>query len=171
MHAKFLMLQLGALGFLTGLEKSAENATSPNAGLLDQRYALKWVQQHIHLFGGDAKQVTILGQSAGGGSVEYHTVAYGGSKPEENSLFARAIAQSPAPILVEPKWQTYGANLLLESAGVSSVDELRRLPTEALQAAQQKAHDPAPYVLEYFSVLIRALTLFTNVLTRDRPHN
>ena len=49
-----------------------------NAGLLDQTFALQWVQKYIGLFGGNASQVTISGQSAGGGSVMLQSMAYGG---------------------------------------------------------------------------------------------
>lgn len=132
------------------MEKSPANRTSPNAGLMDQRFALKWVQRHIHRFGGDAKRVTITGQSAGGGSVELHTVAYGGSRRSENTLFRGAIAQSPAPILVDPKWQTIAANGILHAAGARSVDELRTKSTEVLAAAAQKAQEPAPFTVEFF---------------------
>jgi len=56
-----------------------------NAGLLDQQFALQWVQSYITLFGGDPAKVTISGESAGGGSVMLHTMAYGGS--QGSSLF------------------------------------------------------------------------------------
>ena len=39
-----------------------------NGGLLDQHFALKWVQSYIDLFGGNASRVTVSGQSAGGKS-------------------------------------------------------------------------------------------------------
>ncbi|KAL9123685.1 MAG: hypothetical protein Q9217_006908, partial [Psora testacea] len=143
--------RLAAFGFLSNLEKSNVNETSPNAGLLDQRLALKWVQKYIHLFGGDSKQVTVIGESAGAGSIEEHTVAYGGAKPEENQLFIRGIAQSPAPIITDPKYARLGANLFLEALGVASVDEARKLPTEALQAANIKSQTTAPFDVEYFA--------------------
>lgn len=60
-----------------------------NAGFLDQREALRWLQQHVSAFGGDPQRVTINGQSAGGSSVELHLVA-----KNEDGLFHGGIAQS-----------------------------------------------------------------------------
>ena len=57
-----------------------------NAGLLDQTFALQWVQSYIGLFGGNPSQVTIGGQSAGGGAVMLQSMAFGGHLG--NSLFS-----------------------------------------------------------------------------------
>jgi carboxylesterase type B len=59
--------RLGALGFLSGSTVQSDGVA--NAGLLDQRLALEWVQEHISKFGGDPNQVTVMGESAGGGSI------------------------------------------------------------------------------------------------------
>ena len=71
-----IQYRLGAYGFLGGPEV-AENGDS-NVGLLDQRAALLWVQRHIRKFGGDPSKVTIIGGSAGGGSVMNQMILYGG---------------------------------------------------------------------------------------------
>jgi len=63
-----------------------------NAGLLDQQFALRWVQQHITKFGGDPKKVTIWGESAGAGSVLQHIIANGGNT--NPPLFRGAITSS-----------------------------------------------------------------------------
>ncbi|KXL49577.1 hypothetical protein M433DRAFT_546973, partial [Acidomyces richmondensis BFW] len=64
-----------------------------NYGFVDQINALKWVQQHIEDFGGDPKNVTAFGISAGSASVHYHILT-------ESSIFDRAICMSgSAPTL------------------------------------------------------------------------
>ena len=68
--------RLGILGFLGGPE--VEKDGDLNAGLLDQRAGLEWIQRHISAFGGDPEKVTISGESAGGASVMMQVVAYGG---------------------------------------------------------------------------------------------
>ncbi|ESO98739.1 hypothetical protein LOTGIDRAFT_113809 [Lottia gigantea] len=82
-----LQYRVGALGFLAMGHPEAPG----NAGLLDQRMALEWVQRNIHHFGGSARNVTIFGESAGAVSVGLHLVS-----PLSRGLFDRAILQSGA---------------------------------------------------------------------------
>ena len=81
--------------------------------------------------------MTITGESAGGGIVEQNTIAYGGAK--ENDLFIQGIAQSPAPLIIDPVIARMGANMFLQNAGVRSVDEARKLPSDVLVKAQSAA--------------------------------
>ncbi|CAK5281957.1 unnamed protein product [Mycena citricolor] len=85
-----IQYRLGVFGFLAG--SAVKNGGALNAGLLDQDFALRWVQQHITKFGGDPAKVTIWGESAGAGSVLQHVIANGGrTKPQ---LFRGAITSS-----------------------------------------------------------------------------
>lgn len=60
---------------------------------MDQQEALKWTHKYISHFGGDPKNVSIWGQSAGAGSVVAQVIANGGkTKPQ---LFSKALASSP----------------------------------------------------------------------------
>jgi carboxylesterase type B len=94
-HNRFIVVsiqyRLGAFGFLSSDE--VHRFGTPNAGILDQQLALQWVQQYIHLFGGDHTKVTIFGESAGAGSVMLHDIAYGGTLG--TSLFRNSITSSP----------------------------------------------------------------------------
>jgi para-nitrobenzyl esterase len=82
--------RLGPLGFFAhpALNKGASEVHY-NFGLLDQVAALKWVKQNIGQFGGDANNVTLMGQSAGGKSVLWHFAS-----PLSRGLFHKGIAQS-----------------------------------------------------------------------------
>ncbi|KAL0945392.1 hypothetical protein HGRIS_000886 [Hohenbuehelia grisea] len=85
-----IQYRLGLLGFLSSSKVKQDGDL--NAGLLDQQFALKWVQTHIHQFGGDRNHVTIWGQSAGAGSVMQQIVANGGRT--NPPLFKGAITSS-----------------------------------------------------------------------------
>ena len=73
-----IQYRLGAFGFLSS--EDVKRNGQLNAGLLDQRFALRWVQTHIRKFGGDPSKVTIAGESAGAGSVMLQAMAYGGKQ-------------------------------------------------------------------------------------------
>ncbi|CAK5266644.1 unnamed protein product [Mycena citricolor] len=85
-----IQYRLGAFGFLPGTATKEDGDL--NAGILDQDFALRWVQQHISQFGGDPSKVTIWGESAGGGSVLQHLIANNGKTQPQ--LFRAAITSS-----------------------------------------------------------------------------
>jgi para-nitrobenzyl esterase len=84
-----LNYRLGVLGFFAHAGLAKEKSPVGNQGLLDQRMAMTWVRDNIVAFGGDPKNVTIAGESAGAGSVCMHTVS-----PGSRGLFHRAVSES-----------------------------------------------------------------------------
>lgn len=84
-----LNYRVGTFGFFSHPAINAEGHPSGNYGIMDQQFALKWVQENIRHFGGDASNVTIFGESAGGASVLAHCGA-----PSSRGLFHKAIIQS-----------------------------------------------------------------------------
>jgi para-nitrobenzyl esterase len=81
--------RLGVFGYLAHPALTREAGQSGDYGFLDQQAALRWVQRNIRAFGGDPRQVTIGGESAGGWSVCGHLTA-----PGSQGMFVRAIMQS-----------------------------------------------------------------------------
>ena len=84
--------RLGMLGFLahSAIDNGA-GVASTNYGLLDQQFAMQWVQDNIASFNGDKTNVTIFGESAGGFSVHSQLVM-----PNAHGLFQKAIVESGA---------------------------------------------------------------------------
>ncbi len=84
--------RLGVFGFLAHQGLGAEDGVgNGNYGIMDQQAALHWVRDNIENFGGNPGNVTIFGESAGGGSVCTHLVARSSA-----GLFHRAVMQSGA---------------------------------------------------------------------------
>jgi carboxylesterase type B len=109
--------RLGAFGFSAGSTIQSDGVS--NAGLLDQRFALDWVQKHISKFGGDPQRVTVIGESAGGGSIMHQITAYGG---KEVLTFNKAIAQSPAYVpYISPDQQEANLQKFLSLLNVSTL--------------------------------------------------
>lgn len=103
-----------------------------NVGLLDQLLAFRWVQEKAHLFGGDARRVTVAGESAGAASIIHHITARGGAgKPPP---FQQAIIQSGGwnPTTNSRHLQT-AYHGFLKTLSVSTLQEARRLPSIVLR--------------------------------------
>ena len=106
-------------------------------GLLDQAMALRWVHENIEAFGGDPDNVTIFGQSAGGGSVSILPVM-----KEANKYFQKVIAQSGSTTLafpVECESAQGKTKALLEYTGCKTMDDIMALSEEKLQEAYVQA--------------------------------
>jgi carboxylesterase type B len=85
--------RVNAFGFLPGSEIGSSPTSDLNPGLLDQQGALQWTHKYVEKFGGDPENVSIWGQSAGGGSVVAQVIANSGKTSPP--LFSRALASSP----------------------------------------------------------------------------
>ena len=127
--------RLGLLGFLdlTQMEGGEDYAESGNLGLLDQVAALEWIQRNIAAFGGEASQVIIFGESAGGGSVSLLTVM-----PRARGLFQRAIVESGSVALSSTREEH---KLLVErvqkATGAKCVNDLMKLSESDLMTINE----------------------------------
>ena len=142
--------RVGPLGFLAHpeLTTESEHRTSGNYGLLDQIAALRWVQKNIAGFGGDPRQVTIFGQSAGAISVAALM-----RSPQAAGLFARGIAQSGPGLFARnafgagdtlPEREAAGVKFA-QAKGASSLADLRALPAAAFYGANTPPVPGGPF--------------------------
>ncbi|KAJ7152858.1 Alpha/Beta hydrolase protein [Mycena filopes] len=139
-----IQYRLSIFGFLPGTEVKKHGAL--NAGLLDQDFALRWVQKHISKFGGDPTKVTIWGESAGAGSVLQQVIAHNGRT--EPQLFRAAITSSTCITSQYSYDDPIAENLYSQvvnqanctTIGVDSLACLRRLDAAALMDVHQSIH-------------------------------
>ncbi|MBR0041194.1 MAG: carboxylesterase family protein [Oscillospiraceae bacterium] len=129
----FANYRLGPLGWLTHEEIRAKTGRDGNFGLDDQLAAIRWVKQNIAAFGGDGGNITLLGQSAGAISIQYHCLNHANA-----GLFRRAAMMSGGgmfPRFALPRraedthayWRDY-----MDAAGCATLDELRSASLDTL---------------------------------------
>jgi len=141
--------RLGIFGFLAHPLLSAESphGVSGNYGILDQIEALKWIKKNISQFGGDPNNVTIFGQSAGGGSVR--TLC---ESPLARGLFHKAVIMSANGLSIpNPNGGGFGgmmgrmgggslkdveatAKKVMDWAGLTDLQRMRQASTETIFA-------------------------------------
>ena len=120
--------RLGIFGFLhlSHLPDGKDYPDAQNLGIMDEMMALKWIHENIAGFGGDPDNVTIFGESAGGGSVAVLPLVEGSHK-----YFKKVIAQSGSPVFTRSSEQAIDCtNELMEALGCKTVADLQKVDVE-----------------------------------------
>jgi para-nitrobenzyl esterase len=141
--------RLGIFGFFVHPELTAESAhhASGNYGLMDETAALEWVKKNIAAFGGDPKNVTIFGESAGSFAVSAQMAS-----SLARGLFSKAIGESggafySSDLAFEPRETLEQRNVAFAKTAfhTSSLADLRKLSVDTiLQAVTAKMTPPPP---------------------------
>ena len=130
--------RLTVFGFLAHPERTAQQPDAPsNFGHLDQQAGIRWAKENIAQFGGDPNNITIGGQSAGGGSVCAQLTS-----PQTEGLFQKAVIMSgitagvyPIPIRNPHPFSQDEANgvAFFDFLGVKTLAEARKLDAEYIR--------------------------------------
>ena len=122
--------RLGVLGFLhlSHLPDGKDYPDTQKLGLLDQLKALKWVHENIAAFGGNPDNVTLMGESAGGGSVTSLSLIKG-----SHQYFKKVIALSGNPGLSTSTEAAIACtNELMDALGCKTVADLKKIDAQKL---------------------------------------
>jgi para-nitrobenzyl esterase len=150
--------RLGRFGFFAHpqLTKQANEQANGepvgNYAYMDQIAALQWVRRNVAAFGGDASNVTIIGESAGGMSVNALLTS-----PQAQGLFAKAVVLSggdgksadPGLAAVEQIGVNFAQAKGIAADDPQALDKLRALPAEqvvdGMNLANRAPQNPATY--------------------------
>jgi para-nitrobenzyl esterase len=147
--------RLGRFGFFAHpqLTQQAHDEPLGNYGYMDQLAALQWVKRNVAAFGGDASNVTIIGESAGGMSVNALLTS-----PLAQGLFAKAVVLSggdgksadPGLAAVEQAGVNFATAKGIAADDAHALDRLRALPADAvvdgMNLANRAPQNPPTYV-------------------------
>ena len=158
--------RLNVLGFLY-LGKIAEEkyADSGNVGLLDLVLALRWIRDNIAQFGGDPGNVTIFGQSGGGGKVGALM-----AMPAAKGLFHKAIVESGSELRVNTSQEAdKAARKFLAHMALTPgrLNELVDMPMEQVVAQMHSMTDPDP--MDAFGPVVDGRSLPRQPFDPDAP--
>lgn len=125
--------RLSSLGWMSS---ETEGDMTANAGLYDAWAALQWTKNYLYLFGGDPEQVTVMGQSAGGGIIQHFLAADANGR---DIPFSQAVLSSPGyrPHVDRAAELTGIYDMFLNVTGCEDVGCLRGLPTEDIIKANE----------------------------------
>ena len=167
--------RLGPYGFCAHRDLKDKNGVLANFGLYDQTTAIQWVINNISAFGGNPDNITLMGQSAGAMSVDIHL-----NNPMLKGKFKGAIMLSGSglqrcllkPLSIEkitPFWDG-----IIKNAGVSTINELKKVDAKELYYAWLKACKESkismPYTFPvYDGVILRESTFKLNKIP-DMPY-
>ena len=137
-----IQYRLGVFGYFAHpqLKKESLNHTTGNYGLLDQIFALNWINKNAANFGGDKNNITIAGESAGSSSVSALCAT-----PLASGKFRRAIGESSS-LVVEHVPHTYRAlkdayevcKNIMKEFHCDTIEELRKIPASKLVKTKYK---------------------------------
>ena len=127
--------RLNSIGFMNMAEYGEEYANSGVAGIADIVAALEWVRDNIANFGGDPNNVTVFGQSGGGGKI---TCLFGSKAAD--GLYHKAILQSgilPMPSANKYEDSAKVAHAVMNELGLtkSNIKKIRDIPVDVMNAA------------------------------------
>ena len=139
--------RLGRLGFFAHPALTAEGKDHRGTGnfwLMDQIAALRWVKRNIAQFGGDPSNVTIMGCSAGGSSINSLVAS-----PLSRGLFAKASVHSGGGLFnatrplkkAEEQGLAFAGRVGVQSPGAAGLARLRALPVDRILAGDPGAPD------------------------------